>query len=329
MLTPNPPSSAAGVVELVTTCPRVSVIIPAYNVAAFIRETLASVFNQTFADYEIILINDGSPDTEELERAIQPYSGRLVYLKQSNQGAGAARNAGLRVARGEFAAFLDGDDLWLPEFLEQQLKLIESERGFELVYADAVNLHDAGVERLTNMDVNPSAGPVTMASLISGRCTVITSCVVARRQMILDVGLFDEGFPNSQDFDLWLRLVKHGARLNYQKVVLAQRRVYAGSLASNPFKSLGGEIKVLEKTAQRTDLTTEERNAIVKSLERCRATVAVFQGKETLATGDFKASRASFQLANRYYRSWKLRLVLWSLRLAPRLLQRAYRLRTT
>src|ERR1041385_762350 len=99
--------------------PVVSVIIPAYKVAPFIRETLDSVFAQTFTDFEVIVINDGSPDTVDLENAIENYRHAITYLKQANQGAGAARNAGLRVARGHFVAFLDGDDLWLPNFLSE------------------------------------------------------------------------------------------------------------------------------------------------------------------------------------------------------------------
>src|SRR5438132_9051132 len=99
--------------------PIVSVIIPAYNVAPFIGETLTTVFAQSFNDYEVIVINDGSPDTEELERALQPFIDRINYIKQENRGASAARNAGLRAARGEFVAFLDADDLWLSNYLDE------------------------------------------------------------------------------------------------------------------------------------------------------------------------------------------------------------------
>src|SRR5260221_785574 len=92
--------------------PTVSVVIPAYNVARYISETLESVFAQTFTDYEVIVVNDGSPDTEDFEQAIAPYLNRILYLKQENLGASVARNTGLQAARGEFIAFLDADDLW-------------------------------------------------------------------------------------------------------------------------------------------------------------------------------------------------------------------------
>jgi len=309
--------------------PLVSIIIPAYKVARFISATLDSVLSQTFSNYEIIVINDGSPDTEELEQELAPYSHLITYITQSNQGAGAARNAGIRAARGEFVAFLDGDDLWLPEFLQQQIALIMAGDGIDLVYADAINLHDGKLCRISNMEVNPSRGSVTTEALITAECCVITSSVVARRSLILEVGLFDENFPNSQDFDLWLRLAKHGAHISYQKKVLIHRRIYEGSLASNPLNSFAGEIRVLEKTQQRNDLTEGERTAILRTLKRRRATVEVFKGKQRLSAGEFDSALTSFRTANDYYHSWKLRLVILSLRIAPHFFQRVYRLRAS
>src|ERR1700745_3077470 len=99
-------------VPVLPDSPRVSVVIPAYQVAPYIAETLESVFAQTFTDYEVIVVNDGSPDTDELHHAIQPYRERLSYVTRQNGGCSAARNSGLRVARGELVAFLDADDLW-------------------------------------------------------------------------------------------------------------------------------------------------------------------------------------------------------------------------
>src|SRR3977135_1454602 len=132
------PRFSAGVTaQLEIPAPLVSIIIPAYNVAPFIGETLDSVFGQTCTDFEVILVNDGSPDTEEFERVLQPYRDRIRYLKQENSGASAARNAGLRGARGELRAFLDSYDLWAPQYLEQQLKFIR-EYGCDLACADAM-----------------------------------------------------------------------------------------------------------------------------------------------------------------------------------------------
>jgi len=92
--------------------PIVSTIIPAYNAAGFILAAIKSVLDQTFTAHEIIIINDGSPDTDDLERILEPYLPKIRYIKQDNQGAAAARNSGLRAANGEYVAFLDADALF-------------------------------------------------------------------------------------------------------------------------------------------------------------------------------------------------------------------------
>ena len=170
---PLVPSSAQDVapVQLPNEAyPGVSVIIPAYNVAAFIAETLDSVLAQTFTDYEVIVINDGSPDTEEFELVIEPYRERIRYLRQENGGASSARNAGLRIAKGAYIAFLDADDVWLPDYLEAQIQFIK-EQDCDLVCADAMitgDSHDAGKTYMeTLMDTAPAIGEVTFLQLVS------------------------------------------------------------------------------------------------------------------------------------------------------------------
>lgn len=310
--------------------PLVSIIIPAYQVASFIKEALDSVFAQTIISYEAIVINDGSPDTLELERTLAPYRSRILYIQQDNRGAGAARNAGLRAARGRFVAFLDGDDVWLPNFLSEQLKLIESDGGYDLVYADAVNFGDLDSAGRTSMATNPSSGEVTVEKLIRSLCCVITSAVLARRESLLAAGLFDETLHNSQDFDFWLRLAKDArARITYQRKVLVLRRIHPESLAYDPTKSFAGELRVLNKMSLRDDLTPEERDAIAATISQRQAEVAVINGKRALADEDFAAAARSFQIANENLRSWKLGLVLLWLRVAPGLLRRVYRRRPT
>ena len=117
----------------------ISVIIPAYNVAAYIGETLDSLLAQTYPDYEAVIVNDGS--TDDTEQVIASYRAslgdRLVYVKQANGGLANARNAGLRVARGRYIALLDSDDLWAPEFLAKMLALLESDPTLDLVFPNA------------------------------------------------------------------------------------------------------------------------------------------------------------------------------------------------
>ena len=247
--------------------PTISVIIPAYNAAPYIGETLDSVFGQTSTDYEVIVINDGSPDTAELERVLETYLHRITYLKQENLGASAARNAGLRKARGEFVAFLDADDVWLPSYLRDQLAFIE-QQGCDMVCADAMHFGGSPFDGRTYMDVlmadAPSNGEVTFKGLISGKQSLITSGVVARREAIFKVGLFDEALRNSQDFDLWLRLARNGSRLAYQRKLLLHYRYHAKSLSGDAVNRVMRELRVYEKVLDSYDLLPDERFTFVK-----------------------------------------------------------------
>src|SRR5277367_5736878 len=122
--------------------PKVSVIIPTYKTADLIAGCLDSVFAQTYSDFEAMVVNDGSPDTPELEKALQPYMDRIVYIKQENKRAAGARNNAIRQARGEYVAFLDSDDTWLPNHLAAQMKLVADDPALDLVYANALLVGD-------------------------------------------------------------------------------------------------------------------------------------------------------------------------------------------
>lgn len=290
------------------TAPSVSIVIPAYNVAPYIGETLDSVFQQTFTDYEVVVVNDGSPDTVELEMAIEPYRNQVRYIKQKNLGAGAARNEGLRAAQGEFIAFLDADDLWSPKYLEEQVKFIRG-NNYDLVCADAMHFGDTPFAGKSYMEVYmgtaPVQGEVTFLGLVSAEQSLITSGVVARRGLIIEVGLFDEGLRNSQDFDLWLRLLRHGARLGYQRQLLLRYRCHEDSLSGDEVNRSTRQLRVYDKIESSFDLTAEERPAVERAIEGRRAMLEFELGKVFLERGDFEKSRAAFLKANNLRKSWK------------------------
>ncbi|MBC7912366.1 MAG: glycosyltransferase [Pyrinomonadaceae bacterium] len=306
--------------------PAVSVIIPAYNVAPYISEALDSVLAQTFKSLEIIVINDGSPDTPDLERALEPYREHLVYLKQENRGAAAARNTGLYVARGEFVAFLDADDWWLPDFLRSQVEFINHSQC-DFAYADALIFGESPLSGKTYMQTAPSKGEVTFESLITARCNVITSGVVARRQVILDVGLFDEELLRAHDFDLWLRMIRHGARAGYQKKVLLNYRVRPDSLSGNAIEQVERELEAYDKIERHLELTPDEREMMAAEVKRLEADLRVERGKLHLTREEFDSAATEFRAARKYHRHWKLPAVMLMLRFAPRLLLRIYRTR--
>jgi glycosyltransferase involved in cell wall biosynthesis len=299
--------------------PAVTVITTAYNVSAFIGEALSSVFAQTFTDYEFVVVNDGSEDEQELNAALAPYRESIVYLSQQNRGLAAARNAGLQIARGRYAAFLDADDVWEPDFLKQQVEFIERE-GYDLVYTDALLFGDPSFEGQTFMDIAPSQGEVTFRSLISGECNIIGSAVLARRQALFDAGLFDENLRNAQDFDLWIRMALCGARLGYQRQVLARYRYREGSLSGDAANRVNRELRVYRKILGEYDITREQRLDVESAIRRCDRELHLVRGKEYLNRREFPQALESFRKARAIQSNWKLRLSCLLLAIAPNVL---------
>lgn len=114
--------------------PKVSVVIPTYNYAQYIKEAIDSVLAQTYKDYEIIVVDDGS--TDDTKGTVSQYGPEIEYIRQENQGPSAAKNTGIRNSKGEYIGILDSDDLWLPSKLEKQIKVFEANSGLGLVYSD-------------------------------------------------------------------------------------------------------------------------------------------------------------------------------------------------
>jgi len=305
--------------------PLVSVIIPAYNASEFIRESLDSVFAQTFTDFEVIVINDGSPDTEQLERALQRFPDNLRYIKQENRGAAAARNTGLRTANGELVAFLDADDTYSPAFLESQIEFLERTNA-DFVFCDALLFGESPLAGRTFMQVQPPRGEVTPETLLTVDVTVLTSTVLARRAPILEAGLFDEAMRRGHDFDLWLRLAKRGVRFAYHREALAQHRIVESGLSGGTISQLERTLAVLE-AIQAKGLTPSEQAALECNKNRTLRELALENGKERLIDRDFAGARKYFNEARKFRHSWKLIFVCLALRVSPDVLRHIYRRR--
>lgn len=302
----------------------ISVIIPAFRSAGYIAATLTSVFTQRCPPLEVIVINDGSPDTQDLIRAIAPWRSQLVYIEQENAGAGAARNAGLAVARGEFVAFLDADDKWLPGFLESQTRYLEQHPGVDMVYADARLTGDTPLAGQTFMATTPSVGEVTFSTLLAQQCTVLTSSVVVRRSVVDAAGRFDASLRRGQDFDLWLRLAHRGARIEYQPEPLIERIVRADGLSADPVTELERAIGVLNGLGGKLALSLVDRASLQRRVTTLGASLELERGKQSLRAARFEVARRHFQRSLALEPRWKLRMVLALMTLAPRTFQRAY-----
>lgn len=307
--------------------PAVSIVIPTYNTAAFIGETLASVFAQTRMDYEVIVVNDGSPDTVQLEQVLSPYLGRINYIKQENRGLGGARNTAIRTARAAWIALLDSDDLWEPNYLAVQLNILESDASVDGVYANAVFFGDVAEAGRKYMDLCPSEGDVTFESLITQRCTAPGGFAVIRREAIMRAGMFDETLGGSEDFDLWLRLVKQGSKITYHRQALVRYRRRGGSLMSNMVSMAKEQLRVLDKALQMPSLSPREVQMVKRQMIRIQALQAFHEGKRAFMQGDVKTAIEQLGKANAFLKSRRMTFILLLLRLAPKLLLHAYRLR--
>jgi len=305
--------------------PLVSVVIPAYQAAQWITAALDSVLAQTLRDYEIIVVNDGSPDTAALEKVLAPYRDRILYLCQENQGPASARNTGIRAARGRYIAPLDADDIWEPEFLAAQITMLEADPTLDLVYADARVFGDVPEAGRTVMELSPQTdGEVTFERLVLGECTVHVCVTVARREALLAAGLIDTAFRRAEDFELWLRLLDHGGRIGYQRRVLGRYRKHPGSLSADPALMIESVLRVLDKASGYPNLTPVERQSIERRRAAEHAKLDLHAGKQAARGGDAAAAIAHLTRANAYYQSRKLAAVVLLLRVAPRLLQAIY-----
>ncbi|MGA7930521.1 MAG: glycosyltransferase family A protein [Candidatus Sulfotelmatobacter sp.] len=315
----DPPSSRPNPSSPAQKAPLVSVIIPAFKAAGHILGALESVFAQSFPDYEVILVNDGSPDTLQLEQAIQPYVSRITYLGRQNGGPSAARNLGIRQARGEWLAFLDSDDAWLPNYLAEQLKFLRDDPALDMVYCDAKLEGGANAMGKTFMQICPSTGPVTFESLLVEQTQVNTSGTVVRKQKITAAGLFDEDLRCSEDHDLWLRIVYAGGKIAYQRQALLRRNVRPDSQGAAPENLLAGEIQSLRKLQQTLDLSPRTSALLAGRLQQIQAARAYMEGKAFLLAGEPNQAHESLSRAHTLAPAMKLRALLVGLRIAPRL----------
>lgn len=308
------------------TAPLISVIIPAYAVSQYIAETLDSVFAQTRSDFEAIVIDDGSPDTPALEAALAPYLSRIVYLKQPKRGVSAARNLGIGQARGEFLAFLDADDLWLPDCLCTQLQAFRNDPSLDMIWADLVDFGESPTAGHRAMSRNCSEKPVTLERLVLGRSVATTSSVMVRRQAAIEAGLFDEAFARSEDFDLWLRIASRGGRLDFQRVLVGRRRIRLGAASRDAGAMAKALVAVLDKLAGQTGLAPEVLAAIDWQRRRATAEAHLAEGHACLEQKRYPEAAEAFRRANAFFGRRKLTYLMGGLRIAPGLIRLAAKL---
>jgi glycosyltransferase involved in cell wall biosynthesis len=314
--------------------PAVSVIIPNYNTAKYIAETLESVLAQTYRDYEIIVINDAAPDSAELNKVLQPYLDDIVFIDKSrNEGTSATRNLAVGHARGEWIAFLDADDIWQPTYLQEQIAGLR-EHGYDMVYAAAelFGVSSQGGESL--MMSNPGqSGDVTRQMLIDGQCHILPSGTVIKKSELLAVGGFDPGVARTEDFDLWMRLVFHGTRIGYVRKNLFKFRLRPGSGSGDSLQRLERCTDIWHVLKEKLPFTDDESAVIDRHLAVGNAAVLRARGRLYVHQRKWPEARECFLGARRKAKELglplkhrlKMSAVLLLLNVYPNLLLKLFR----
>lgn len=212
--------------------PLLSVIITAYNEGDYIIEAVRSVQCQTFADLNIILVDDGSTGhTKEVidSLANEP---RLRIIRQANQGPSVARNVGLQAAASKYVGFLDGDDLWYPDKASSHIEILEQDASIDLTYSWWRFIDENG--RDTGRRTRSNRNPIRLEDLIKQNSLGSTSNIIARRDALVAAGLFDPNLRGAEDMEFWIRVARlRPGNIRCVPKVLFDYRVRQGQLTKN------------------------------------------------------------------------------------------------
>ena len=236
---------------------KVSVIIPVYKVEQYIADTVQSVLNQTYQNFELIIIDDGSPD-RSVEICRQFTDPRIKIISQKNRGLAGARNTGIRHATGDYLAFLDSDDVWLPEMLEKNVAHLEAAPEVGVSFNRSAFIDEAG--KSLGIYTMPQLKNIDVPCLLRGSPIGNGSAVVIKREVFeairyqaklygeVEDFYFDDCFRQSEDIECWLRIVITTPwKIEGIPDVLTLYRVNSGGLSANVLKQLESWEKVIEK----------------------------------------------------------------------------------
>ncbi|NSW52307.1 MAG: glycosyltransferase [Anaerolineae bacterium] len=210
--------------------PKVSVIIPVYNQAEYLGPAIESVLTQSFPAHEIVVINDGS--TDHSSEVAAKYHDRIRYISQANQGLAGARNTGIEASHGDWIAFLDSDDAWLPDYLESMVAFAGQNPQAVVFYcaAQCMDRDGNGLPQVVGYRSVESAG---MYEVLLRTNFIIPSTVLARRESLQAAGSFDRNLRSCEDWDLWLNILERGGQIMGYPTVLVQYRIHGTSLSAN------------------------------------------------------------------------------------------------
>ncbi len=225
---------------------RAAVIMPCYNAADTLVETLGSIAAQSFDDFCLVAVNDGSKDNtaDILKKFAQTYPDKVVVIDQENKGQTVAKNVGLENSRSEFVAFIDSDDLWAPDKLEKQVTLMADNPEVGLCYTAARQINTRS-EPVGQISVSPSLRGRCMNELIL-RNNIVASSVMVRRAAVEQAEVFDVSLKACENWDLWIRIART-YQLEYLDEPLTSYRLHPNNMSKNFEKIFSARLQVINK----------------------------------------------------------------------------------
>ena len=240
--------------------PTVSVVIPTYNRATKVKKAIQSVLNQSYQDFEIIIIDDGSEDgTEE---SIKGFSDKIIYVHQENKGSSNARNHGLRIAQGKYIAFLDSDDEYLPGKLIEQVAIMDQNPDVVLSHTSYLRAYDNN--NRINKVVNAGVFSGNVYPCLILRCPIATPTVMVRKEALKNYS-FNEDVKIGEDVILWVQLARHSRILGIKKSLTCVN-VSENSAAFNPQAQIIGMRNLLKYTVLNDKTMSVHRKAYIIAL---------------------------------------------------------------
>ena len=306
--------------------PAVSVIMPAFNAAAYLSTAVESVLRQTCADLELLIVDDGSTDgTVACAEAFAQRDSRVRIVRQANSGPGPARSAGFRAAAGRLFAFLDSDDEWDDTFLAAQVAILDARPDVDVVIGNARNRGGAR-HGYPCRPVRQAGLPITLAEMLADE-TALFIMAVFRREVVEAVGGFDPELFTNEEYKMWIRASLAGFAFTRNPTPLGWYTCRDGSLSSSETRMLRGILQVYAKTRGALAVRSPERAILNRQTERFAAELAAADIRESLRRGD--AAEAARHLASlqAHRGGWLLGAAARFARHAPFALAAAVRMR--
>lgn len=290
--------------------------MPVYQGREHLAAAIESVLEQTFEQFELLVVDDGSTDgSAAIARTFAERDVRIHYTRQANAGQGAARNTGLGMARGEAVAFLDQDDLWLPNKLARQLPLLDDR---SVVYSDTFILRDGVSDREERLSDHLDGWPVpaTLRSLVVGNTIPVLTALMSRRLLLAHDGFTsDPALKGVDDYDLWLRLAAAGVTFTYIPEALAIYRVHNSAMSADQVGMASARLALFEKlAAQETGTQTKVFRSRLHRERRVLATELWRRGCSAITREGVPAGRPDLVRAVRvaplWWRCWVVAVLL-------------------